>query len=271
VSTKEQPMATNQTDDHDDEDDDKSSHKDRSPNYPAISFTEALERAKKVHDQEQRHPVSPEIAAQHMGYKKLTGTSYPVIAALKRYGLVEKVKKDIRISDDAHFVFVHPEGHPDREEVIRRLAMMPELFNQVLAEFPGGLPSDVNLRAKLRTKWNFASDGAADSFIKSLRESVRIRDSGVAKPDANVKNTGESIKEPTVTHGVIPPMKQPAPSHESTPVARQWEIAPERFVSVALPSDPTVDDVEALEEFLAILKQELALVWKKKAKKGGDA
>jgi len=263
-------MATNQTDNRDDEDDDKSSHKDRSPNYPAISFTDALERAKKIWDQEQRHPVSPEIAAQHMGYKKLTGTSYPVIAALKRYGLVEKTKKDIRVSEDAHFVFVHPEGHPDREEVVRRLAMLPELFNEVIAEFPGGLPSDVNLRAKLRTKWHFASEGAADTFIRSLRESVRIRDSGVAKSDASVKNTGEPIKEPTVTHGVIQQIKPPATMHESTPVGRQWEIAPERFVSVSLPSDPTVDDVEALEEFLTILKQELALVWKKKAKKAGD-
>ena len=53
-------------------------------------------------------------------------------------------------------------------------------------------------------------------------------------------------------------------------VSRTWEIADGRFVSILLPPKPTVDDVEVLEEFLLLLKQELAIVWKYKLRSHSD-
>ena len=42
-----------------------------------------------------------------------------------------------------------------------------------------------------------------------------------------------------------------------------------RFASLTLPNDPTLGDMEAIEEFFGLMKQEIALVWKRKAKAKG--
>lgn len=263
----------------------------RSPNYPALTFTAALERTEKIYKKEKRSPVSIDVAVRHLGYSKENGATFQLFGALKRYGLLVSTGKgrDVRVSDDAHFIFVHPEGHPDRIARMRKLAMSPPLFGKILAAFGGELPSDENLIAKLQTdEWGFKSEVAAKTVVRSLRDAVHICGDGVAEEGSSGDTNGESIKEFAVTPPQPPAINQtlrsPAPAgvpalpvvplptipgrsvHDPESVIRRWEIAEGRFASVALPPDPTVEDVTIVEEFLGILKQELALVWKRKAR-----
>ena len=148
------------------------SKRDRSPNYPSMTFTEALAATRKIWDKEKRHLMSADLASQHLGYKKTNGVTLPMLAAMKKYGLIVTSGKEVRVSDDANTIFLYPEGSPESLTIIKRLAVLPSLFVEVLAKFPDGLPSDANLRARLQTEWRFATQKAADNFIKALREAV---------------------------------------------------------------------------------------------------
>lgn len=185
-------------------------------------------------------------------------------------------KKDIRVSDDAHFIFVHPETHSDRTKMMGKLAMSPALFGKILGAFSDDLPSDENLIAKLQTdEWGFKSEEAARAVVRALRDAVRVSNEGEIPSDSSADNNGKIIEDPTSTNQNGSAMKLPAwpqplsrmgHSPEPGAISRQWEIAEGRFASVSLPPNPTVTDVEVLEEFLGLLKQELALVWKRKAR-----
>lgn len=47
-------------------------------------------------------------------------------------------------------------------------------------------------------------------------------------------------------------------------LVRTWEVAAGRHASISLPADPTPEDLAGFEEFYALLKQEIALVQKRK-------
>lgn len=268
-------MATNENETSGD-DEGGAGKRERSPNYPALTFTAALERTKTIWDKEKRAHVGNEVAARHLGYKTMNGAAFQTLGALKRYGLVVSTgkKKDIRVSDDAHFIFVHPEAHPDRIKMMGKLAMSPGLFSKILGAFSGDLPSDENLVAKLQTdEWGFKSEEAAKAVARALRDAVRVsNESGVAW-DNTTRNNGEVIAETNqpaagsqLMKALIPaaPTPPPTPGSQTGAISRQWEIGEGRFASVSLPPNSTVGDVEILEEFLGLLKQELTLVWKRK-------
>src|SRR5260370_29869812 len=84
--------------------------KDRSPNYPALTFTEALEKAEKIWRQDKTHATPLSVAAQHMGFKSATsGASAPVFAAMKRYELIEALDGDeVRVTQNANRIFIFP-------------------------------------------------------------------------------------------------------------------------------------------------------------------
>lgn len=265
VSVIVRPMAT--TDNDDDDENAGQGKRDRSPNYPAITFTDALEKARKIWEAEKRHPVSSEIAVQHMEYKRLNGASTPVLGALKRYGLLTPSgKKEVRISDDAHFIFVHPDGDPERDAMIRKLAMMPSLFGEILSRYPDGLPSDANLRAKLQMDWKFASQAAADAVIKALREAVRIRDAGVARSGSAGEDSGEFTKESPVTPPTPQAIKQPIATPTATPSAyptqsRPWDLGSGVIMTVVLPTKLSKKNIDKLKRYVAALENEAAIAW----------
>lgn len=269
-------MATTNEIETSDDDESAAGKRERSPNYPALTFTAALERTKAIWDKEKRAHVGPEVAARHLGYKTMNGAAFQTLGALKRYGLVVSTgkKKDIRVSDDAHFILVHPEAHPDRIKRMGKLAMSPGLFGKILGAFSGDLPSDENLVAKLQTdEWGFKSEEAAKAVARALRDAVRVANESGMSWDTTAGNNGEVIAETNQATAGIQPLKAPTPTTptpspipQTGAISRQWEIGEGRFASVSLPPNSTVGDVEILEEFLGLLKQELALVWKRKAR-----
>src|SRR6266851_5597882 len=150
--------------------------KDRSPPYPSIAFADALDKAKLIWDRDKKHPISADLVAQCLGYKNANnGAFLPLLSALKKYGTVVSAGgDDLRVSDDAAAIFILPESSPERQKLMKKLAMMPPIFAKVIAKYGADLPSDQTLRAKLRLDFRFASDDAADSMIRSLRASLAI-------------------------------------------------------------------------------------------------
>lgn len=252
--------------------------RDRSPNYPALTFNEALDCAKKIWDQDKRHPVTKDVAAQHMGYSKASGATIPLVASMKRYGLLASVGKDLQITEDAHFIFVHPEDSPERSDMIKKLAMSPSIFVDVLKAFPGGLPSDATLSAKLQTAFKFASATAADACIRSLREAVRISSSaGPAEQTRKAENIGELINPapkpqpvPVALNVVQTPVIQNQP-RQNAEQARPWDLGNGAVVTVLLPSiQLTRKNIERLKKYVAALEMEASIAWDSDDESGDD-
>jgi hypothetical protein len=148
--------------------------KSRSPNYPSITLEAALAKIKKVYDAEHTHPAAREVVAKALGYNTLNGTSLSFLAALTRYGLLEKAGKDgLKVSADAVTALELDEGHPLRAEALGRLAFTPALFAELREKFGKELPSDVNLRHYLIQQKAFLPK-AADEVIRVYKENLEL-------------------------------------------------------------------------------------------------
>lgn len=153
----------------------------RSPKYPYITFQDALEKAKNVYKAERRAPTTPAILYTHLGYQKKTGSSGRVASALKQYGLLDEVQGQYKISDQAFRLFNLPDDDPERLTIMGQMAMRPKIFQDVLNQYPDGLPSDATLKSYLILEKDFNENGA-DIFIRVLKAAQQVAktDNGLA-------------------------------------------------------------------------------------------
>jgi hypothetical protein len=144
----------------------------RSPNYPAFSLPEAIERVAKIHKVEQTTKAAPLVVVKAMGYTGLNGASLSAISALKKYGLLEEAGDNWRVSSDAMTILFDPKNSPSRAEAIRRAAFAPVLFAKLQKHYGAEVPSDENVRAFL-LKDGF-SISSVDQAIRAYRETMAL-------------------------------------------------------------------------------------------------
>jgi hypothetical protein len=216
--------------------------------------------------------MSTDMACQHLGYKAKNGASLPIIGAMKRYGLLVNAGSELRISDDAHKIFLAPKEHPERVALIRKLAMSPALFGEVLKKFPEGLPSDENLKFRLRADWDFATDKAAENFIKSLRDAVAL--AGIAPGEEIADNVPQDIADEddmtSQIQAITPPgtgqtgrQQPPQVLPLGLPAAqmRSWDLGGGATISVALPGKLSKANIEKLKKYVGALELEASIAW----------
>lgn len=141
----------------------------RSPNYPQLSLPAAVERIAHIFAKEHQHPAPREVVAQHLGYGGINGASLGAISALLKYGLLEKVNEDLKVSDSA-LAILHPSSEEEKYQTLKAAAEAPVLFTELLSHFNGRLPSDENLRSYL-VRRGFAPN-SLNGVIEILRETM---------------------------------------------------------------------------------------------------
>lgn len=173
--------------------DEKRKHKThhRSPNYPSISLTDAITKAGTVYDKEKRSPTSSGVIANHLGFPTLTGPAGRVVSALKQYGLLEEVNGRLRISDLAFRILMLPAESLDRHGLIKKAALKPQLFKELVTYFKDALPSDATLREFLIFQKTF-NPTSVDQFIRIFKSTI-----DVAKPyDGDYAGDRQAEEEP---------------------------------------------------------------------------
>lgn len=185
----------------------------RSPNYPAISLPEAIDRIGKVFDKENRHSAPRGVMVKALGFGGENGTSMSALSAVVKYGLLDKQGESYRVSDRAMSI-LHPHTPAEKAEAIKAAAEAPTLFSELLNQFPGGLPSDDNLRAYL-IRSGFAPS-ALPGVIQSLRDTLSLVGGGVSQyniddPPAAKAEGRQSMQPATIN----PPVRRaPHPGGE---------------------------------------------------------
>src|SRR5437868_3074378 len=116
----------------------------RSPNYPAISLPAAIERISTLYKNQHRHAAPREVVAKSLGFGALSGPAATVISALFKYGLLERVGTEAKISQRA-LQILFPDPPEERAAAIRAAANEPQLFAELNERFRGPV-SDTLLR-----------------------------------------------------------------------------------------------------------------------------
>lgn len=161
----------------------------RSPNFPAVGLPEAIERLNKFMAIDGRAGAPPEIAVKHIGFTSAHGAAMSVLAALKRFGLVED--KNGRVVPTQRGIEINslPAAHERRAKAIREAALAPSIYAELIEQYRAtGLPHDETLAGELVADRGFNSNGVKD-FIKGFRETLDF--AGLADISVVGSKTGE--------------------------------------------------------------------------------
>lgn len=143
----------------------------RSPNYPAIGLASAVDHIGKIFKKIQQYPAPQDVILSAMGYKSYNGASAPAFSALQKYGLLDKIAKDYKLSSRALAIEV-PHNENEKGQAIKDALRTPLLFAKLLDQFHGSLPDDSLIRATLIREGFNAT--AIPQIIQALRESVEL-------------------------------------------------------------------------------------------------
>ncbi|MCG7927231.1 MAG: hypothetical protein JAY67_17045 [Candidatus Thiodiazotropha taylori] len=138
-----------------------------------MALDEALERAIKVYEKEQRHPAPTDVVAQDMGYKNAnSGASLKTIAALTNYGLLERAGPGkLAVSADVQSYHYAPDPAL-KEKLLINWLKSPAVFAKLLDKYKKSLPSDSTIRFDLIEEG--FKPGTAESVLNSFKRSVEF-------------------------------------------------------------------------------------------------
>ncbi len=143
----------------------------KSPNYPAVGLSEAIESVRALWNAEKRTSVDSRTAVIAMGYKALSGPAAARLSALKKYGLIEADGKGLRVSQLAMRILHSQEGSRDQRLAILEAANNPELFRELAATHADA--SDNALRSILVVQKGFSESGAK-AFISAFKDTLAL-------------------------------------------------------------------------------------------------
>ncbi len=169
----------------------------RSPNYPALSLPDAIEKVTALYRNVHTHAGPREVIAKGMGFNSLNGASATAISALHKYGLLEKLGDDIKVSERALRI-LHPNSAEEKAEAIREAAFDPPLFGEIAERFPGRLPNEELLRNYLVRKGFVPA--AAQTVLLAYRETSELVERSAGEHDSGPTSAPETQMVHPATH-----------------------------------------------------------------------
>lgn len=222
----------------------------RSPNYPAISLREAIDRLHLLFSKAQNRPISREQAAESMGYEGLHGGSLGALSALLKYGLLDKENGQVRVTERGMSI-VAPHDEDERQEAVNQAAFDPPLFSELQERFLGTVPNDDKLRSYLLRK-GFGSS-ALDRVVRSFRETMDLVTEDLEGYDSKSEQR-RTLERPA----------QDTEKYETIP-ATQLVVSGMRvsIVNDRLEVSANLSDVESVEKLIRALEANKELLPKK--------
>lgn len=234
--------------------------KERSPNYPSVTLTDAIGLVGKIYEKDKRTVLSTEQAAKSLGYGALSGPARTTIAALRQYGLLENSGTGVRISDLAMEILHQPAESPERRAAIALAAKKPPLIAELISTH--GEASDETLRAFLITKKKFSPDGAG-RFAAAFRDAMKLAAADSSgergdQPRTDAAGIGGAYNSP----GKTP--KQPA-QNPAEQMQFTWPLSGDVVATLTVSRQIETDDVDTLSDYFEIAKKALLKAARKAA------
>lgn len=206
----------------------------RSPSYPGIGLEAALQRAQELYDYQGRNPAAVDVVLQRWGYKPRSGGGMVVLAALKKFGLVDDEgsgdTRRAKLSRRALSILLDERtDSPERQEAIRTAALEPAIHRELWERYEGTLPTDEALATYLRLERKF-TDSAVREFVPQFRQTLAfagLTGNGATVPRHEGDNASPDEERPVT----------PSPAAPSPPAIVDSRNRRESTYAVPLPGD----------------------------------
>jgi hypothetical protein len=152
------------------------SDRQRSPSYPSIPLSEAIEKARIIYTADKGVAGTMEIIAGHLESSPKSSGFIQAIASMVRYGLLDEVEgkpRRLRVSKTAVDILLLPETDVKRIAALKSAAILPRPFAELWEQYGTNLPSDQNLVHTLVTERQFRQNTAED-LIKQYKKTIEF-------------------------------------------------------------------------------------------------
>jgi hypothetical protein len=245
--------------------------KERSPSFPFIGLTKALQRAGQVYEKARRHEARVSDIADAWGWGAKSSGTQQTIAALLSYGLLEDQggsgeARKLKITDLA-FKALEDQRPGVKEAALAEAATKPKLIAEYLEKWKDGRPADGICISELRIDRGFTEDGASQ-FLKVFDDTsgftiARPHDKLPENATANTGQTGES--------GDKRVRRDPSPRRDPPPGDNQRKVTlmdgervvfteesdPQNYLKLIASGDVDETMLEALEDYVKRQKKRL--------------
>ncbi|WP_128958164.1 hypothetical protein [Bradyrhizobium guangzhouense] len=252
--------------------------KERSPSFPFIGLSKALDRARAVYAHAKRHEarLSDLAAAWGMGLKS-SGT-IQTVAALVAYGLLEDQgsgeTRKFKVTELA-LRALEDQRPGAREAAQAEAALKPRLIAEYVEKWKEGRPADGICISELRFERSFTEDGAK-AFLKVFDDTAGFTKGAESdkKPDPATQPDGQKLGEngdklgdkPDVPKGDHkPPLHKPPVKHTERRILMEGErelttgmLAKGASFRLIVSGKIGVKEIERLIQKLSIDKEILA-------------
>ena len=231
----------------------------RSPSYPGIDLDDALKRARTLYDAEVEHSADVETILSHWEYEPKSSGGYQLLAALKKFGLLNDegsgANRTARLTRNAVEILLDDrEDSSDRQQLIQEAALKPPIHAELWKEYGASLPSDKNLKHKLRFNKGFTDRGVAE-FIPQFRRTLafaKLTGSGMLSDDEEDKPSEETegfMRPSTKLEGA-----QAAATGQLQTRVIQLPIAPGEWAALQAPFPLTEEKWKQMLDLLTAMK-----------------
>lgn len=243
----------------------------RSPSYPVIDLKAALEKAGQLYPHG-KHPLDLDTIAEQWDYKPGASTVNRVVAALKKYDLIEEVEDDgddrlLKLTGLAEDILIDPDLETkEAQDAIREAAIAPLLHAVLWDRWGKNVPAEAEIRRHLIKDRKF-NDRYVDRAIQVYLDSIAF--AGLKKDDkmeGGIEGNDEDQEMPDAAlQASQGPKKQPAYTDQPDQTAGKWngpvisfDLPRGNRVEIRLRSKLTPQEFEKLKKIFEL--SELAFV-----------
>ena len=176
---------------------------DRSPSFPFITLTKALERTRELYSAARRHEMRLPDAATAMGYGAKSSGAIQSLAALIAYGFVEDngsgEGRKFKVTD-LGFKALEDQRPGARQSALAAAAVLPKVIAEYVDKWGEGRPADAICISELRFERGFTEDGAK-SFLRVFDDALSYAKVGNPDKNTDIKDEDGGTDLPQIVVG----------------------------------------------------------------------
>jgi hypothetical protein len=227
----------------------------RSPNYPAVGLRNAVERVRSLYQKDGKAGAPAKLAAVHIGFASAHGEAMSVVAALKKFGLVESTKGRVAPTQRAIEIINLPETDLRREQALKDAALSPAIYRELIEQHrQTGFPADDVLQSELVTYKDF-NPRAVAGFVKDFKDTLDFAGlSDLSQLEYHEERGSEDSENMQGTQiqapKSIPPLVQQNPEKKVS--INSWTLSPHASAQLRIDGDVSKEDLDLLRDYLEI-------------------
>ena len=152
----------------------------RSPNDPGINLKSAVNKIGQWYGADGVVASPRDAALKHMGFEKFTGDAGRALSAIKVFGLVQETDGRLKLTQRGVDIVARQPDEPKRIVALKEVAMGPQIYKDLLREYPNGLPSDATLKSELIASKGF-NPKVVNDFVVDFRKTLEFAELSNAK------------------------------------------------------------------------------------------